>query len=548
MTFVILAAAVALVVAAGMFYRMDDRQTAAIGFGLVALALVLFVLIPAIAGITINWTGLPLLLGVLTLALLLTGTGTGRPFFGMLGVITAAWLACLVFGLSWWVLALAILAAALMAADMITRRSIFAVLALVSLVSSVLVGVNTSDGAQIKAEVLRQLTLANGQIEAEAISAKDAEQDKRLGYLENRVDAVEADVAELKHSVANLTDRVVSLEKGPVTITGSPADMDTETAATAVADMLVGQGITKFSVGTIDKSKNPYDVGRNPFIADPVYSKQELARIIAHPANAKERAIRDHLVEAAKKLTPEERANRALKGEGFIPIQFHEAVCYSGNTFFRAETGTADRDGVHCREAGDVWWVYVSKDGVVHQDLSVRADCGNPGATNMPAPAPKRPRSEQAKAAVCPPKSDHPGRPLGEGPCDDKPTEPTSTPTPNPSGTPTPTGTPSGTPTPTSTPTTTPSPTPTPSLEEKDESEDAGQNGNSGNGGGQNEDSGSGPVTTPTQPPATPRVNPTASQPSAQPSVSAQPSAEPSAPAEDTPAEGCTPPRGETTC
>lgn len=547
MTFVILAAAVALVVAAVMFYRMDDRQTAAIGFGLVALALVLFVLIPAIAGITINWTGLPLLLGVLTLALLLAGTGTGRPFFGMLGVITAAWLACLVFGLSWWVLALAILAAALMAADMITRRSIFAVLALVSLVSSVLVGVNTSDGAQIKAEVLRQLDLANVQLEAEAVSAKDAEQDRRMSYIENRLDKVEADVAELKHSAANLTDRVVSLEKGSVTVTGSPADMDTETAATAVADMLVGQGITKFSVGTIDKSKNPYDVGRNPFIADPVYSKQELARITSHPANAKERAIRDHLVEAAEKLTPEERA-RALKGEGYIPVQFDEAVCYSGNTFFEAETGTAERDGVHCREAGDVWWVYVSKDGVVHQDLSVRADCGNPGATNMPAPAPKRPRSEQAKAAVCPPKSDHPGRPLGEGPCDDKekpkptttPSVPTTTPTPNP--------TPSTTPTPTPTPTTTPTPTPTPTPEPKKTEADPNANGNQGNGGGANEDSGSGPVTTPTQPPTTPRVNPTASQPSAQPGVPAQPSAEATVPAENDPADACSPAPGEKDC
>lgn len=287
-----------------------------------------------------------------------------------------------------------------------------------------------SDLETMKAEVAKQLQAANDRLDAEvktrteqvqAITAKDIEQDERIAALEKRVSTLETQMATAKADIKALQNRLRSVEDGEVTLTGVPLDLTTDQTAQALADALVAAGWQpdQIKVGKVDWSKNPYDVGRETFVDRQIRTQQDLARVLSNPQNAAEKAVRKHIKSALKDL-PESERERAMTGQGFVPVQFMEEVCFTGNTFYAG--GKAHREGDVCKKAGDIWWVYVGSDGTVHWDASVRADCGNPGVLKPPRPK-------------------HP-----------KPT-PTPTKTPKPSPTPTPTK-----------PTKTPEPTPTPDL------------------------------------------------------------------------------------
>jgi len=297
---------------------------------------------------------------------------------------------------------------------------------------------------EMKVTIQQQIDAANAKLASQvssletsvkAVTDKDIEQDKRLAELEGRVSTLESDMKAVKSDITALKARLKSVENGDITVTGSPTDLTTDQAAQALADELVAQGwqSDQINVGTIDWSKNPYDNGRETFVTRTIRTQQDLARVLAHPKNGAERAVRAHILKSLKGM-PESERQRAMSGKGFVPVQFLDESCFNGNTFYNAGTGTAEREaGDVCKKAGDVWWIYVDSNGKVQWDTAVRADCGNPGLTRPPRPK-------------------HP--------------KPTPSPTPTPSSstsTPTPTPTPTGTPTPTVTPTPTPtSPSPTP--------------------------------------------------------------------------------------
>jgi hypothetical protein len=101
-----------------------------------------------------------------------------------------------------------------------------------------------------------------------------------------------------------------------------------------------------------------------------------------------------------------DEVQRALTGEGYIPIQIKDASQVLGTTYFK--DGKVLSAGKWRQAAGgDVYWLYIAKDGKLIQGALVRADCGNPDAKQIlvvrpgmpPAPLIEQPPGEES----CPP-------------------------------------------------------------------------------------------------------------------------------------------------
>ena len=268
-TVIIIALAVALVVAAILSNRHGERA-AAIGFGLLAVLATVFLVFPALAGITINWSGLPTILGVVSVALIGTAIGTGRPFFGAVGVVAAAWLAVLVFGLSWWVLAFAVIAALFMAADMVTERSIFAVLALVALVASGIAGAQSSDQVRLQAALMGQLN-ANNQTFKDwteyCAKAQPGSSDKmicdKVNSIDGRVGTLETKVKTLEGQMATVTEKV---DKSSVVTKSAGGNTDQEaTKALAAQLAAAGWGADDIRINNVSEADHTEQAGTNRF-------------------------------------------------------------------------------------------------------------------------------------------------------------------------------------------------------------------------------------------------------------------------------------------
>ncbi len=244
------------------------------------------------------------------------------------------------------------------------------------------------------AEATRNSTLAELTKRVEAISAKDIEQDEAIAELRGEISKLREESDQLKSSIGSLTSRLVSLENGDITVTAVPLALTNDEAAEILAKALVEQGwqAGEIRVADIDWSKNPYDNGPETFVGRTIRTQQDLGRVLANPKNGSERAVRKHILKSLMGM-PESERQRALTGEGFIPVQFMKESCFDGNTFYNSGTGEAQREvGSRCKDAGDVWWVYVGTDGKIYWDTSVRADCGNPGLTRPPRPKHPKPK------------------------------------------------------------------------------------------------------------------------------------------------------------
>lgn len=291
----------------------------------------------------------------------------------------------------------------------------------------------------MKAEIKQQLDEANKALadkvsaletSVKAVSEKDIEQDARLAKIEGRLDTLETKMTAAEAEIKALEARTKSIEDGDVTITGSPTDLTDEQASQALADAIVAQGWQpdQIKVLKIDWSKNPYDNGREVFVDRQIRAQQDLVRVLSDPQNAAERAMRKHILNSLKGM-PESERERALSGQGFVPVQFLDEACFSGNTFYAG--GKAHREGDVCKKAGDVWWIYVDSTGVVRWDTAIRADCGNPGLLEPPRPKHPKPSptpnpTESTKTPKPSPSSSESKTPTPT------PTEPTKTPTPTP--------------------------------------------------------------------------------------------------------------------
>ncbi len=256
--------------------------------------------------------------------------------------------------------------------------------------------------ASYVADLQQQLNAANAKVDAVASKAgndltvavdnqskRDNAQDQNISKLQDQVASLDARLGKVEKRVSALETRVGKIEGG-ITATHSPKDLTTHQTAEAIAKALPDwKG--KIKVGEVDWNKNPNDPGTHVFHAR-ITSTQELSSFL-NGSSAASKAERQQLKSALRGY-PASEYQRALRGEGFVPVQFTENVCYHGNGLL--VNGQFVRGGEVCHTAGDIMWVYVASDGKVVIDASVRADCGNIGSTRPPTPKPTTPTSPRS--------------------------------------------------------------------------------------------------------------------------------------------------------
>ena len=304
------------------------------------------------------------------------------------------------------------------------------------------IGLDEAEQARLKAlmslDIQKQLVDTNAAIKAEATS-RTAEDDKIWAAIKLLQDSDKKQNA----AIADLQKRVTKLETG-VTRTPTGSDTTPKDVADGLAEDLVDQGWKKVRVGSVDWSKNVSDDTVGSYGAR-IDNQNKLRNAIVNDAKT-----RSHIKAAAM---PAGEKARALRGDGYVPVQFPEDVCFDGNMLIKDRHPV--RGAPNCSMAGDIVWVYVGTDSKAYWDASVRADCANPGMTQAPAPR----GTEQS--TVCPKGTDRAGQMKGSRPCNNRSTTPTPSRTTPSTGTPTPS---TSTPPPTSTTTVPTTPPPTTSV------------------------------------------------------------------------------------
>lgn len=242
---------------------------------------------------------------------------------------------------------------------------------------------NTDDVSMLRERVIK-------------LEKNDKVQDERLDNLEKTVEShsdILSDFTSGSASLVGVQQYVSELDaddadafinqliKSELVMTPTGSETTVDQAVEALAGTLVELGFTpdQIQVGTVDWSINDYDVGNKPFGDKPVTTRGELEEFLGGD-NAASKAARGFL----KEQVPADEFDRALSGEAHIPVQFLVDTEFSGNTYF--DQGTAMIGGAISYAAGDVVWVYVSPEGLVNWQGSMRADCSNLGYTKPPQP------------------------------------------------------------------------------------------------------------------------------------------------------------------
>ena len=298
-----------------------------------------------------------------------------------------------------------------------------------------------------------------------------------------------------KKSDATPTTTVTTEPSPTETVTPTPKGLDEKKVGKAFAREMHRLGFQpgEVSVGTVDWSKNPVD-HRGGAVGTRVESPEELTSFLASDSKEGSAARRHNL-----KAVPVAERERVLDGSNYIPVQYKVGIQYGGNTYWEGDK--LMRGGKVVAKAGDVFWVYMTKNYKIVWDAAVRADCSNPGlvrpprphrppSTTPPTPNPKCPPSmPYGSPPFCKDGPEHDpaaqgNAPTGgghndtDGPGVYQPTQPTfpSSPHTNPP-TPSPTGVPQGsTPAPTSGSTPSPEPGSNPT-------DGGGNSGDPGTGG-----------------------------------------------------------------
>ena len=156
----------------------------------------------------------------------------------------------------------------------------------------------------------------------------------------------------------------------------SPPDEDGEPCSVALAiqeDLLARDfDMLEFSIHDTVWSQNPLDNVGGAFRGR-IENKTELSRFLRSDA-PEGRAARHRVLGEI----PDGERSRALTGRGYVDVQFHVLMDYTGNSVWDGER-VITPDGTKRAKSGDVVWVYVTRSCDVVWSASVRADCGNVG-------------------------------------------------------------------------------------------------------------------------------------------------------------------------
>ena len=230
--------------------------------------------------------------------------------------------------------------------------------------------------------------------EVEAQGDEVSDLDAQLDDIEANLDAIEDDLIE-----DNSDDDPEQPQEAD-----APAQPDGELQE-AAAEYLAGQGFAddEFTFD-VDWSHEP-DAGPGAF-GNRLSSEQELTEFLNADTPESE-AARAEL----RSVMDEGEFQRALDGEGFVPVQLTAPAQMSGNTYLVGDQAVYT-DTARPVNAGDVVWIHVADDGNV-TEATTRADCANVRA----APEPRDPEPEEPDEPDEPEEPDEPDEP-------DEPEEP----------------------------------------------------------------------------------------------------------------------------
>lgn len=128
----------------------------------------------------------------------------------------------------------------------------------------------------------------------------------------------------------------------------------------------------------VDHTQNPTEAGSASFTDKDLKVLDSTEEIAAFYGSDKERAMKARAnLEEKLKDRPEELA-RALKGEGYVPVQFDVPIDIQGTTYVVDQEILKMTEARTVKNAGDVIWVFFDKDGKIVKEASLRADCSNP--------------------------------------------------------------------------------------------------------------------------------------------------------------------------
>ncbi len=167
----------------------------------------------------------------------------------------------------------------------------------------------------------------------------------------------------------------------------------TEQFADQLLERFQGFGPDELVAGeAVDFESNPVERGAEAFTTEELGVLESQEEIAAFYASNSERAIaaRENLEEAMEGQS--EDLERALNGEGYIPVQALVPVTVEGTTYYVDGEVVAVNSGRRAA-AGDIYWIYADEDGNIVWDATLRADCANP-ELKLITPTPPTPPGE----------------------------------------------------------------------------------------------------------------------------------------------------------
>lgn len=146
------------------------------------------------------------------------------------------------------------------------------------------------------------------------------------------------------------------------------------------------EGIGSTGENAVDPTKHTVDTGGAPFYDGNnityLDSTETIAKWFASGTPAANTA-KDRVISAIKAAGKDDKeVQRALSGAGYIDIQLKGESQIMGGSYF-VDGKFHQENTWRQSKAGDIYWLYVTEDGMLIPDATLRADCGNVGAKQI---------------------------------------------------------------------------------------------------------------------------------------------------------------------
>ncbi len=276
---------------------------------------------------------------------------------------------------------------------------------LASLVILALVAMNVVTMAQMRGLQEELQTVLSGDVDIDDLPEEDRGDSVAGDEMLDQLEQLEAQLSGLREEnqeradelaqlreandelEARLAEQAEETDSSPPTATTASLETANESDREAARNWMLSNGWSDDQLRFENFQDNPAERGSSSFSSAPLDSHEALVDFL-NEDNSQASAVRASLRESLD----ESDYRRALRGEGYVPVQMTVDAQYEGNSYWdgtRSVFFTTPREV----KAGDIVWVYVGEDGEVVQSANVRADCANPRAEKVvpKEPAPERP-------------------------------------------------------------------------------------------------------------------------------------------------------------